>query len=80
MGKSCIRFKRVDDLALDLIGEAIRATPVDKHVEFYETVLKSMRKKTAKTKKKGPGAKVGKGSPKAKRAPKRATAKKRAAR
>src|SRR6188768_1194151 len=35
MGKSCIRFKRVDDLALDLIAEAIRATPVDKHIKFY---------------------------------------------
>jgi hypothetical protein len=27
MGKSCIRFKKVDDLALDVIAEAIRRVP-----------------------------------------------------
>jgi hypothetical protein len=39
MGKSCIRFKKVDDLALDIIGEAIRRMPVTKHIEFYESMV-----------------------------------------
>ena len=29
MGKSCVRFKSVEDLPLDLVGEAIARTPVD---------------------------------------------------
>lgn len=33
MGKACIRFKRADDLALDVIGEIVGAIPVDRWVE-----------------------------------------------
>ena len=29
MGKSCVRFKKLDDLALDVIGEAIRRLPAE---------------------------------------------------
>lgn len=36
MGKSCIRFKKVEDLALDVIGEAVRRVPAAMYVEFYE--------------------------------------------
>lgn len=36
MGKSCIRFKRVDDLALDVLGEAIRRVPARTYIELYE--------------------------------------------
>jgi uncharacterized protein YdhG (YjbR/CyaY superfamily) len=36
VGKSCIRFKKVDDLALDVLGEAIRRMPAKKYIEFYE--------------------------------------------
>ena len=36
IGKSCIRFKKVDDLALDVIGEAIRRMPASKYIEQYE--------------------------------------------
>lgn len=35
MGKSCIRFKHADDLALDVIGEAIRRVPVADHLAWY---------------------------------------------
>lgn len=35
MGKSCIRFKRLDDLPLALIGEAIARVPVDMWVSRY---------------------------------------------
>src|SRR3954447_14113158 len=36
MGKSCIRFKKLDDLALDVIGEAIAKVSVDAYVAAYE--------------------------------------------
>jgi hypothetical protein len=39
MGKCCIRFKKVEDLALDVIGEAIRRAPVQRHIAFYQEVL-----------------------------------------
>ncbi|MEK6259370.1 MAG: DUF1801 domain-containing protein [Planctomycetota bacterium] len=48
MGKSCIRFKHLEDLALNVIGEAIRRTPVSRHIEYYESVIKNSRKKTSK--------------------------------
>jgi hypothetical protein len=36
MGKSCVRFKRVDDLPLDLIGEAISRVAPDEYIRLYE--------------------------------------------
>ncbi len=48
MGKSCIRFKHLEDLALNVIGEAIRRSPVKRHIEFYESVIKNSRSKTSK--------------------------------
>ncbi len=36
MGKSCVRFTKVEDLALDVIGEAIARVPVKDLVSYYE--------------------------------------------
>ena len=36
MGKSCVRFRSVDDLPLDLVGEAVARTPVDEYIALYE--------------------------------------------
>lgn len=36
MGKSCVRFKRVDDLPLDVIGEAIARSTPDEYIGIYE--------------------------------------------
>jgi hypothetical protein len=36
MGKSCVRFKRLDDVALDVVGAAIARTSVDEFIEQYE--------------------------------------------
>jgi hypothetical protein len=36
MGKSCVRFKKLDDLPLSLIGEAVAAMPVDDFIGLYE--------------------------------------------
>lgn len=35
MGKSCIRFKNVDDLALDVIAKAIKRTTAQTHIANY---------------------------------------------
>ncbi|HAI08812.1 MAG TPA: DUF1801 domain-containing protein [Dehalococcoidia bacterium] len=36
MGKACVRFKSLQDLPIDLVGEAIALTPVDRFIERYE--------------------------------------------
>jgi hypothetical protein len=43
MGKSCVRFKKVEDLALDVIGASIRQTSARKFIDYYERVLKETR-------------------------------------
>jgi hypothetical protein len=35
VGKSCIRFRKVDDLALDVIGGAIRRMPAKRYIDLY---------------------------------------------
>jgi hypothetical protein len=34
IGKSCVRFKKLDDLPLDLIGKTIAALPMDDFIRF----------------------------------------------
>jgi hypothetical protein len=36
MGKSCVRFRTLDDLPLDVVADAIRATSVDEFLVAYE--------------------------------------------
>lgn len=40
MGKSCIRFKKMDDIPFDLIGELCSKVTVDQWIEMYESALK----------------------------------------
>lgn len=40
MGKSCIRFKKLNDLALDLIAEHIGAVNVDDYIASYDRLRK----------------------------------------
>src|SRR5688572_17361481 len=60
MGRSCIRFKRAEDLALDVLGEAIRRMPARLHVKLYEQMIASggMRAKSSKKKKTAAKAKA----------------------
>ena len=48
MGKSCVRFKRIDDLPLKVIGEVIRRVPARKFIERYESILESAGKPASK--------------------------------
>ncbi len=44
MGKACIRFKRLEDLPLDLIGETIARTPVERFIAGYEEAREAAAK------------------------------------
>ena len=48
MGQSCVRFKNVDALPLDVIGEAMGKVTVDRYVEGYRKIRESLKKPTAK--------------------------------
>jgi hypothetical protein len=37
MGRSCVRFRRLDDLPLDLVARTLAATPVDDFISSYES-------------------------------------------
>jgi hypothetical protein len=43
MGKSCIRFKKVDDLPLDVIGDVVARLDVDRFIATYEASRKQVR-------------------------------------
>lgn len=62
-GKSCVRFKKLEDVPLAVVGQAIKRVPVKKYVAFYESSIKSpssrssgnaAKKKKATTKKAPP--------------------------
>lgn len=36
MGKSCVRFKKIEDLPIELIGKAVAKTSVDAFIKEYE--------------------------------------------
>lgn len=38
MGKSCVRFKKPEDLELNAIAKAIASTPPERYIEQYEKV------------------------------------------
>jgi hypothetical protein len=58
MGKSCVRFKKLEDVALDVVGEAIRRAPAKAYIAHYESVIRTPDKKKAPAiaKKKAPAA------------------------
>lgn len=75
MGKACLRFRRLDDLALDVLGEAIRRVPASAFIARYEATLQahgSGRKGAAKAARSAASARA---TPK-RATPRRATTKK----
>lgn len=87
MGKCCVRFKRLEDVPLEVVGEAIRRVPAARWIEYYERAIrttgtgaserspakKGVAKKAAKKTAKTSGKKVAKkaGKKVAKRAAKK---------
>ncbi len=45
MGKSCIRYKKPDDIPYKLLGELVSKITVDDWIKMYETNFKDSRKK-----------------------------------
>ncbi|HEX5818053.1 MAG TPA: DUF1801 domain-containing protein [Gemmatimonadales bacterium] len=67
MGKSCVRFKSLDALPLDALGDVIAAVPVDVFVERYRAVHPAPKKRAAATKKASKPAAKAKGAKAARR-------------
>ncbi|MFO0861432.1 MAG: DUF1801 domain-containing protein [Phycisphaerales bacterium] len=65
MGKSCIRFKHADELALDVIGQSIKRVPAKKYIAVYESMLAGAKRPASKAKaaKKAPAKKKTKKKP-----------------
>jgi len=40
MGKSCVRFKKTEDLPLSVIAEAVERLSVEQYIEIYESAIK----------------------------------------
>jgi len=49
MGKSCVRFKKLEQLPLEVIGQVIAQTTVDKYIAYVEQLLNSRPDKLAKS-------------------------------
>jgi len=43
MGTCCVRFKKLEDLALDVIGEAIRRVPAKAYIEDYQKLSQTTK-------------------------------------
>lgn len=71
MGKACVRFKKLDDVALDVVGQAFQRMSADAWIATYEAAL------AGNAQRKAAGKKATAKAPKAKAAAtKKATAKK----
>ena len=44
MGKSCVRFKKLDDLSLDVVGQVIARVPVQAYIARIEKLLSSRKR------------------------------------
>jgi len=45
MGKSCLRYKKPEDIPYNLIGELVSKITPDEWIEMYETSFKDHRKR-----------------------------------
>jgi hypothetical protein len=50
MGKSCVRFRKIEDVPLEVVGESIRRVSSEKLIEFYESARAERRVKRGKGK------------------------------
>jgi hypothetical protein len=45
MGKCCVRFKRLEELPLDVLGQAIARVPVARYVANYQQTMQDLKKR-----------------------------------
>ncbi len=75
MGKCCIRFKKLEDLALDVIADTIRKTPIEVYIARYVAIrdepreARAKRREEAAAKKKAPAKPVRKKAAARKKSP-----------
>ena len=50
MGKACVRFRKLEDVSLDVIGKLIARVPVKKYIARIEQVLGERPRRAAKKK------------------------------
>ena len=48
MGKGCVRFKKLDDLPLDVIGRFLARVSVDEHIATYQATRNKTRSSAKK--------------------------------
>ena len=48
VGKSCVRFRRLDDLPLDVVGEAVAAAPIEELIAQHERAMAGRRTRPRK--------------------------------
>ena len=75
MGKCCIRFKKLEDLPLDLLTQAFQRMPLDKFVAWYQSKLDPRTKRPVSNRAAAAGRTAKKAAPR-KAAPKKAAPKK----
>ena len=49
MGKSCVRFKKLEQVPLDVVGQAFKRISVKKYIANYESVLSTSSTKSPTT-------------------------------
>jgi hypothetical protein len=47
MGKSCVRFRKLEDVPLEVVGKAIRRVPAARHIANYKNSLNATRPATS---------------------------------
>ena len=55
MGKGCVRFKSLADLALDVIGRTVARVSVEEHMANYQAARALMGKGKSRAKKRSRG-------------------------
>jgi hypothetical protein len=48
VGKSCVRFRRLDDLPLDVVGDAVAAASVEELIAQHERAMAGRRTRPCK--------------------------------
>ena len=43
MGKACLRFKKIDDLVIPAVRDAIKSLPMKRYVEEYRAIRKTTK-------------------------------------
>ena len=43
MGKSCVRFKKIEDIPYDLIAELCKKISMEDYIEIYELAIKNKK-------------------------------------